>query len=104
MLRHSVPHFPPSSGGIACCVAELTRFTSTPERRNENINKYFISSSGIEPTTSRFYSHTLRPCAITGRDNKCRRGVGAQACKCKTVRYGIESHFPLTRQNATLIT
>ena len=23
VLRHSVPHFSPSSGGIACCVAEL---------------------------------------------------------------------------------
>ena len=41
--RNSTPHFP-----------------LTPERRNENINvnKYFISSKRIEPTTSRFNSHT----------------------------------------------
>ena len=45
-----------------------THFASTPERKNGNINlnKYLISSSGIEPTSSRFYSHTLCPCATTG--------------------------------------
>ena len=49
VLRHSVPQFPPNSGGIACW-AELnnTRFASTPEGRNGNIHlsKYFISSRG----------------------------------------------------------
>ena len=51
VLRHSVPHFLPN------CVLEALRvewqnstprLTSTPERRNGNINlnKYFISSSG----------------------------------------------------------
>ena len=47
MLRHSVPHFLPSSESIV--IGNSTpRFASTPERRNENINvnKYFISSSG----------------------------------------------------------
>ena len=49
-------------------MAELNAaLASTPERRNGNINlsKYFISSR-IEPTTSRFYSHTLYHCATTG--------------------------------------
>ena len=44
VVRHSVPHFPPSSGGIACCWRNSTlRLASTPERGNENINvnKYF---------------------------------------------------------------
>ena len=49
VLRHSVPHFLPNSGGIASWVTELN--SSTPERRNGKINlsKYFISSSG-DPT------------------------------------------------------
>ena len=40
VLRHSVPHFLPNSGGIA---------KIAPERRNGNIHlsKYFISSSGL---------------------------------------------------------
>ena len=40
------------------------RLTSTPERRNGNINlsKYFM---GIETTTSRFCSHTSCRCATT---------------------------------------
>ena len=43
-------------------------FASTPERRNGNINLNNISSPrvGIEPTTSRFYSHTLCHCATIG--------------------------------------
>ena len=48
VLRHSVPHFPPNSGGIDCWWKSMPRFSSTPERRNGNINvnKYFIFSSG----------------------------------------------------------
>ena len=67
VLRHSVPHFLPNSLGIACWQNSTPRFPSTPERRNGNINlnKHFISSSGVEPTTSRSYSHTLCPCATT---------------------------------------
>ena len=45
------------------------RFASTPERRNEknNVNKYTsLPRVGIEPTTSRFHSHTLYLCATTG--------------------------------------
>ena len=47
VLRHSVPHFLPNSGGIACWVAELnaTRHQNE-EMKNINLNKYFISSSG----------------------------------------------------------
>ena len=32
VLRHSVPHFPPSSGGIACCMAELNAALSFDTR------------------------------------------------------------------------
>ena len=51
VLRYSVPHFPPSSGDIACWRNLTLRFALTPERRNENINenKYLISSSGDRP-------------------------------------------------------
>ena len=44
------------------------RFASTPERRNGNVNlnKYSSPRAGNEPTTSRFYSHTLCHCATTG--------------------------------------
>ena len=47
--RHSVAHFLPNSGGIACWVAELNAALNLDtKRRNGNINlsKYFISSSG----------------------------------------------------------
>ena len=55
-------HFPPKSGGIACSVAELnaTQLTSTPERRNGNINlnKYLIFSRGNRThNQSRLQSH-----------------------------------------------
>ena len=40
MLKHSVPHFPPNSEGIVCCVS-MPRFASIPEPKI----KYFISSS-----------------------------------------------------------
>ena len=63
VLRHSVPHFLPDSGGVACWVAGH----STPERRNGNINlsKYFISSSEERINNQSIYSHTLCPCAMT---------------------------------------
>ena len=46
----------------------MPRFAPTPEQRNENINLTNISFPrvGIEPTTNRFYIHTLCPCATTG--------------------------------------
>ena len=48
------------------------RFASTPERRNKdiNLNTYFISSIGIESTTSGVYSYTMYPCATTGLINE----------------------------------
>ena len=33
VLRHSVPHFPPNSGGIACCV-ELNAALSLDPKAN----------------------------------------------------------------------
>ena len=36
VLRHSVPHSPPNSGGISCKVAGLD--TAQTERRKANIN------------------------------------------------------------------
>ena len=56
MLRHSVPHFPPNSGGVRVEWRNSTlSFALTPERRNENIhlNKHFIFSSG-----DRTYNHS----------------------------------------------
>ena len=46
------------------------RRASTPDQRNRNINldKYSISRAGIEPTTSRVYTHTLCFCTMTGLD------------------------------------
>ena len=61
-----VPYFPRILEALRVEWRNSTpRFASTPQRRNENINvnKYFMSSSGIELTTSRFYIHTLCPCA-----------------------------------------
>ena len=53
--------------------SQTPRFIPIPEwiNGNTNLNKYysfisFISPSGIEPTTNRFYNHTFRPCARTG--------------------------------------
>ena len=63
-----IPHFPPSSGGIACLVAELNValcLDTRAKNANINVNKYFISSR-IEPSTSWFYSRTLCSCATTG--------------------------------------
>ena len=57
LLRQSVPHFPPNSGGIAW---NGTR--GTQRRALIRHQRHFISSVGIEPTTSRVYRHTLRPC------------------------------------------
>ena len=44
------------------------RLSSTPERRDGNINlsKYFISSSGDRIHNRSFYSHTSCRCATTG--------------------------------------
>ena len=44
VLRHSVPYFPPSSGGIVCWVAELNA-ALYHSIRNINVNKYFISTT-----------------------------------------------------------
>ena len=78
MLRHSVPHFLPNSGGIAYWVAELNAPLSLDTRteRNGNINLSITNISsprvGIEPTTNRFYSHIFCPCATTGLIVICR--------------------------------
>ena len=72
VLRHSVPHFPPSFFLEALRIEwrnSTPRFGSTQEGRNEIINvyKYWLFSSG-EPTTSRFCRHTLCLCATTSLD------------------------------------
>ena len=55
MLRHSVPTFRQVLEALRVEWWESTpRCASTPELRNEN------------PTTSRFYSQALCPCAMTG--------------------------------------
>ena len=47
--------------------AQRRAFAFTPERRNGNINlNILFPRVGIEPTTSRVYSHGLCPCATTG--------------------------------------
>ena len=46
VLRHSVPHSPPSSEGIACWVAELKTVLCLDTRAKKWKYKYFISSSG----------------------------------------------------------
>ena len=56
VLRHSVPHFPTNSGGIAYWVAE-PRFTLTPKLRKW---KYWILHSGNR--THNQSRHTLCPC------------------------------------------
>ena len=45
VLRPSVPHFLPNSGGIACWVAELNAALYL-DTRAKKCNKYFISLSG----------------------------------------------------------
>ena len=60
VLRHSVPHFPPKSGGIACWVVELNAaFCLYARAKNESI-KYFITSSG-NLNLLRLQSHTCAP-------------------------------------------
>ena len=68
LLRYYVPHFPPILGNIASKVlSDATQrrvFTSTPKRKNENINLdiFFIPWSGHRThDQSRLQSHT---CAI----------------------------------------
>ena len=51
MLRHFALHFPSNSGGIACWMAELNAVLCIDT----------FPRIGIEPTTSRVYSHTLVP-------------------------------------------
>ena len=49
VLRHSVAHFPPNSGGIACWVAELNAALCLDTRAKKwkyKWKKYFTSSSG----------------------------------------------------------
>ena len=42
----SVPHFPPNSGGITCCVAKLNAALCLDTfNENINLNKHFIFSS-----------------------------------------------------------
>ena len=68
VLRHAVPHFPPNSRGIACCVAELHAALCLDTRAKKR--KYTLEINmtfplvGIEPPTSHFY--TVCPCATTG--------------------------------------
>ena len=64
VLRHCVPHFLPNSGVWMRIEWQNStpRLTSTPERRNGNINlnKYFISSSGDRThNQSVFQSHLV---------------------------------------------
>ena len=60
-----VPHFLPNSGGMFACLrvewqSSMPRLTSTPERRNENINlsKYFnLLECGSNPQPQFLQSH-----------------------------------------------
>ena len=53
MLRHSVPRFPPNSVSIDW--QNSTNQGALPQHQSDE------SKVGIEPTTRRFYSHTLFP-------------------------------------------
>ena len=46
VLRHTVPHFSPSSGAIACWVAKLNAAIYLDTRAKKSKYKYFISSIG----------------------------------------------------------
>ena len=64
VLRHSVPHVPPHSGGIACSVAELNALLCL-DTRKINLNKYSNSSSGDQTHNQQLLRSALCPCAIT---------------------------------------
>ena len=62
VLRYSVPHFLPNSGGIACWIPKSTTILRSEERRIENIN-YLISSS--EKRTHKLSRVRPQSCAST---------------------------------------
>ena len=65
MLRHSVSHFPPSSGEVQNL---MPQFTLTLQQRNVNINvnKYFISSSGDQTHNQLILQSHFVPLPQTG--------------------------------------
>ena len=69
VLRHSVSHFPSSSGGITCWVAELNVALCLDIRvkiwKYKCKYKVHFLEWGSHPQQRRFYSHTLCPWATT---------------------------------------
>ena len=70
MLKTLLRYFPPSSGSV---LSSRTQRRALPRQHSEengkiNLSKYLPPRAGIEPTTSRFYSHTL--CHATTGLNK----------------------------------